>query len=414
VSLVERVVVGFDIQRFSSRVPRRQVLLQRELDRMLDDAADAAGVSRKRWERRAEGDGEVAVLPADVDLLAVVRRFPSELDLQLTDHNEDHIEETRIRLRVAMHIDAITPGALGYAGPALVVLKRLLDSAPVRTALVEKPEANLALIISESFYQKSVLPELGGMRPRQFRKVQVDLPAKNFCQTAYVYASPHFSTPPPEPRHLSTPPLDQSPYPVRGPEKQPGFPFSIPTAGTTPRQRQPPAAAKEPPSPAPEPPLSPAVRSLVPKIRRALADHDIERADILTTLALLEAAGRSDNGWLRASDIRELPDVLFTAVNTPWAEFSGGAWGFRAQRERIDGLALSAPGGFRKLSAAFGWGGNGDEIPPYAEFILRRSRGVPFYPTLRNPERERSHREWDDEWSAMVKSVYCRLQDWEH
>jgi len=100
-------------------------------------------------------------------------------------------------------------------------------------------------------------------------------------------------------------------------------------------------------------------------------------------------------------------------VNAAWARVSGGAWGFGAQRKRIDGLELSAPGGFRRLLAAFGWGGDEEGIVPYAEFTQRCSRSAPFYPTLRNPERERSHREWDDEWSAMVISVYNRLQAWE-
>jgi hypothetical protein len=252
VSLIERFVVGVDIERFSSRVTRRQVLLQRELDRMLDDAVEAAGTNREQWERRATGDGEVATLRADVDLLKVVRRFVYELDQRLADHNDDHNPEARIRLRVAMHIDVVTPGALGYAGPAFTVLQRLLDSIPVRAALAEASDANLALIISEPVYQKTVLQELGGLRPRQFKRVQVDLPAMDFHQTAYVY---------------------------------------------------------------------------VPK----------------DTLALLEAAGCSENGRLRTSDSRGLPDALFTEVNDAWARTSGGAWGFGAQRNRIDGLKPSAP-----------------------------------------------------------------------
>lgn len=154
---------------------------------MLDAAAARAGLDRGGWWRREDGDGEVAALPPGVDLLAAVRGFVTELDLQLTDHNEDHSADTRIRLRVAMHIDSLTEGALGFAGPALIVLSRLLDSAPVRTALDQHPEANLAQIISASLYERAVVPELGGLRPSQFNEVLVDLPAKNFRERAYVY-----------------------------------------------------------------------------------------------------------------------------------------------------------------------------------------------------------------------------------
>src|SRR6266516_3354305 len=243
-SLIERFVVGVDIQGFSSRVARRQVMLERDLDKMLDEAAEEARVSRALWERSVAGDGEVAVLPAEVDMLAVVRKFVSELDHRLTDHNEDHHPETRIRLRVAMHIDVITPAALGYAGPALIVLQRLLDSAPLRTALTDAPDASLAQIISECLYQKTVVPELGGLRPRQFQKVQVDLPAKGFQQTAYVYV----------PGGLPAPATDRPRKPVRPPVERSGFPLPVPARTATRRERHladiPSATAVESPHPA--------------------------------------------------------------------------------------------------------------------------------------------------------------------
>ncbi len=309
-SLIERFVVGVDIQGFSSRVARRQVMLERDLDRMLDEAAEEARVSRALWERSVAGDGEVAVLPAEVDMLAVVRKFVSELDHRLTDHNEDHHPETRIRLRVAMHIDVITPAALGYAGPALIVLQRLLDSAPLRTALTDAPDASLAQIISECLYQKTVVPELGGLRPRQFQKVQVDLSAKGFQQTAYVYV----------PGGLPAPATDRPRKPVRPPVERSGFPLPVPARTATRRERHladiPSATAVESPHPAAEPrPLSLAVQELVRELWQALEKRDIYHADLLTTLALLEMAGRRRNGWLRDSHGRDLPGELFTEVD---------------------------------------------------------------------------------------------------
>jgi len=406
VSLVERFVVGVDMQRFSPRVTRRQLKIQRDLDRMLDEAADAAGVGRELWERRPEGDGEVAVLPADVDLLAVVRRFVSELDQRLADHNEDHSPETRIRLRVAMHIDVITRGALGYAGPALVVLQRLLDSAQARAALTESPMVNLAQIISESLYQKAVLPELGGLRPWQFKKVRVDLPAKGFHQTAYVYV----------PTGWSAPSADPPPRQPERPAQPSGVPFPISPTRPVPRpkpQRHVPDDPSEQPPPVPEPALGPEVRDLVRQVRKSLEEHEIERADVLTTQVLLEAAGRSRKGCLRNSDGSGLPDTLFTELDTAWAKVSGGVWGFRAQLRRIDGPVPSGSRGFRTLSVAFGWRADEDEtVPRYAEFARRAGRGGPFYPTLRNPEREQ-YPQWYDEWSATAMSVYNRLQSGE-
>ncbi|MBB5804200.1 hypothetical protein F4560_003968 [Saccharothrix ecbatanensis] len=420
-SLVERFVVGVDIQSFSSRVARRQVVLQTGLDRMLDEAAWSAGLSRELWTRHPGGDGEVAVLPADVDLLAVVRRFITELDIRLTDHNDDHDPGARIRLRVAMHIDVVTrPGPLGYAGPALTVLQRLLDSEPVRDALAAAPEANLAQIISDSLYRKAVLPELGGLRPRQFRQVRVDLPAKEFHETAYLFVpgespAPRAERPDGRPQDLSA---AWSPLP--------GFPFVMPALRT---ERRPPkprpqrltfgkesaagaVEVVEPVEPTPVD-LGPGVRQAMREVREALARGEVDLADVLTTRTLLVAVGRDGKGWLRESDGPLLADALLTELDLAWSEFSGGAWGFRAQRARVRGLTLTGPREFRELSVALGWRAEKTEtIPLYREFVRRASADASFYPTLRNPERE-NYPSWHDEWSPTVMAVHVRLQQWE-
>lgn len=186
-TLADRFVIGSDIEKYSARSVRRQVELQRALHETLDAAAEEAGLDRGAWRREPGGDGELAVLPADVDLLAVVAEFVRVLDRLLTDHNEDHGPDLRMRLRVAMNIGTVTDGALGGGGEAFIGLSRLLDSGPVRAALASRPEANLALILSDEVYKKVVLSELGGLRAKQFRGVTVDLPAKGFHQPAYIH-----------------------------------------------------------------------------------------------------------------------------------------------------------------------------------------------------------------------------------
>lgn len=189
--LEDRFVVGVDVAKYSGRNTRRQLGIQEDLDYLLNEASGAAGLNRKRWNRQPTGDGEIAVLPHPVDLIRVVRGLVAELDLLLTDFNDDRAPETQIRLRLAMHIDPVSPAPFGYAGPALVVLSRLLDAAPVRDALTRHPDVNLALIISESVYEKAVTSEMGGMRPAQFEAVSVDIPAKAFRETAYLYVPGH-------------------------------------------------------------------------------------------------------------------------------------------------------------------------------------------------------------------------------
>lgn len=185
--LVDRFVVGVDVEKYSVRNVRQQDETQQALDSILDTAAAAAGLDRQLWVTAPGGDGELAVLPADVDMVAVVSRFVSELDDRLGAFNEDRVPVMKIRLRVAMHIDTVKLSAFGYAGPGLVVLSRLLDAAPLRAALASALDANLALLVSEPVYRKVVQSGLGGLRPRRFAAITVDNKAKGFRETAYLH-----------------------------------------------------------------------------------------------------------------------------------------------------------------------------------------------------------------------------------
>ncbi|QFZ16587.1 hypothetical protein [Saccharothrix syringae] len=388
-SLVEHCVVGVDVEGFSARVARQQVLVQKELDRILDEASGAAGLPRARWERQPAGDGELAVLPAGVDLVALVSVFVAELERRLADHNEDHDAGTRIRLRVAMHTDVVTPGAFGYGGPGLVVLSRLLDSDVLRRALRDSPGESTALVLSEPLYRRAVLPELGGLRPRQFGRVRISLPGKDFHEDAYLRLRPGAR---PEPPPASTAGL---------------LTDLVRSAPAPPVRRVVEPVAR--PAPA-QPPLAPGVRDLVAAVGAALAEGDLVTADRCTTLALLGQAGRV--GFLRRVDVAKLGDGLLAELDDAWAGASGGRWGFRAQRARLAGVVLSGRP-FLQISMALGWREAGDVVPLYARFATRAGNGdTPFYPTLRNPDRE-AEPLWRDEWTSTVVAAHARLRDWE-
>lgn len=189
--LLDRYVIGVDVQGYSPRSTRRQQSIQRDLDALLSEAAQAAGLERSRWDRQGTGDGELAVLPPDVDLAAVVGRFISELSARLASRNEDHVPDMWIRLRVGIHSDAIIRSAsdsrFAYAGPALVHLSRLLNSPEIRHTLARAQQAALVLIVSEPVHRKVVESGLGGIRAEQFCEVRVVDLAKRFDESAYVH-----------------------------------------------------------------------------------------------------------------------------------------------------------------------------------------------------------------------------------
>lgn len=405
--LFDRVVVAVDVQGFSLRNVRRQLHIQDELDRMLTQAACLANLDRAGWDRRAEGDGEMAVLPGGVDLLMIVRRFVTELDQLLTDYNEDHGPETRIRLRIAMSVGSVIPGGtLGHGGTALIELARLLDSREVRKALEAVTEANLAQIISESLFESAVVPEIGGIRPGQFRKVTVDAPAKGFRQTAYIYLPGGWPQ-----RRPARPPAVEPILPLPAPLP------AWPAPGTsTARQEPPPRAAENHEAEPAAATFGKGIEDLLADLRYALDDHEVARADRLTTRILLEAAQRGWEGSLRTSDAERLPDSLFTELDAAWAAASKGAWGFAAQRRRLAGPTGTGSGrvSFHPISLALGWRQSDDTPPPpYAAFFANGVSELPFFPTLRSPDREDGREAaWREEWRATVLAVHHRLQHW--
>lgn len=413
VQVFDRVVLAVDVQGFSKQVGRMRDLIAGALDQMLTEAASAVGLDREQWDERPEGDGMVAVLPADVDLLRVVRKFVTELDLVLADHNESHAPAARIRLRVAMHAGSVTfGGKLGWGGDALIDLARLLDSQPLRRALDEAAGANLAQIISESLFGRVVVLELGGLRRSQFSKATVDIPAKGFRQDGYLYVPVGRAQPPP-----AEPPPAPPPRPV--PPEPPWLldliqhvePLAEDTLVVQVRP-QPPQEAERPASPPPAE-YGTSVKALLADLRAAMRAGDHVRADGLTTEVLLAAAGRGKEGWLRTRDAAAplLPDVLLTDLDDIWASASQEAWGFAEQRKRLAGADRVK---FSALLEELGWEAPGDVLPPrYAVFVARASRERPFFPTLRSPGREGDRDDsWREEWQMTAVAVHTRLQTW--
>jgi hypothetical protein len=193
-ALVHRCVIGIDIEKYSlGRTVHQQDITQRSLDEILRRGAQAAGLDRDVWIRQPGGDGELAILPADSDLSAVIGRFVRDIDDRLAEHNRIHGTGTQIRARMAIHLGLLQESALGFAGPALIVLSRLLNSQVLKDALAAVSGADLALLLSAPAYE-IVEADAHGLRRRAFREVEVEDTAKGFRGVAFLHvAGDHFS-----------------------------------------------------------------------------------------------------------------------------------------------------------------------------------------------------------------------------
>lgn len=170
--LIYRLLLAVDIQGYSRRDAREQLLAQRRLSDVLDRAARGVGLDRARWDRQAGGDGELATLPAGTDPVPVAGDFVIALAEGLREVNRG-AGRFPLRVRVALHHGTMTAGPFGPAGDAPIVVQRLLDSVPLRRLLADDAGRDLAYIVSDSLFEDVVRTGFCALRPQAFQPVKV-------------------------------------------------------------------------------------------------------------------------------------------------------------------------------------------------------------------------------------------------
>ncbi len=174
VRLMYRLVLAVDVEKYSSRDAREQLRAQTDLRHILSLAAQNAGLDRSQWYEQVSGDGELVVLPEDVDVSVVVGDYTAQLEMILSDFNRQRKAGRRLRLRVALHHGTLTPGPFGPAGDAPIVVSRLLDARPLRRVLADQQDRDVALIVSQSLYENVVRTGFCSLDPEDFQAVRVN------------------------------------------------------------------------------------------------------------------------------------------------------------------------------------------------------------------------------------------------
>lgn len=174
VRLTYRLLLAVDVEKYSARDAREQLRAQTDLRNILSLAAKNVGLDHSRWYEQVSGDGELAVLPENVDVSLVVGDFTRQLEAVLGEFNERRTEGTRLRLRVALHHGTLTPGPFGPAGDAPIVVSRLLNARPLRRVLADHEDRDVALIVSSNLYQDVVRTGFCSLDPGEFQAVRVN------------------------------------------------------------------------------------------------------------------------------------------------------------------------------------------------------------------------------------------------
>ncbi|WP_380282128.1 hypothetical protein [Kitasatospora purpeofusca] len=183
---LRRICLVVDIEAYGGRPYRVQQKVQERLDRALDHACDRAGVHRSRCESQDRGDGQLLLLPPDVDEAKALPGLVLGLRDALHTLNRAPGASGRLRIRAALAQGGVQRAPLGYVARSVETACRLLDCAQARAALKDTPDTDLVLVVADDLFTDAFATGAGGVPVEEFTEITVAIPDKRFKAGAWV------------------------------------------------------------------------------------------------------------------------------------------------------------------------------------------------------------------------------------
>lgn len=182
-----KLQMGFavDVVGFGARPALAQESVQERLSRLIGRVLKGCQVGWDEVGYQWAGDGGIVVLPSDIDPTTALPDLVRSTARYLAEDNRRH--DDRIRLRMTVGVGIVGPGAVGFAGSMVIGISRLLDSVPLRAAITEHPEADLAILLSDHVHAYVIRPGYPGLPAADFRPV--DVATKEFREPAWLWVS---------------------------------------------------------------------------------------------------------------------------------------------------------------------------------------------------------------------------------
>jgi hypothetical protein len=181
--------MGFvlDVAGYGTRTVPERDDVQRRLRRLVIAMLAECGLTldARVVDHQWTGDGINGVLPSDIDPPSVLSVLVRSLAAELSADNGRHSD--RVRLRMAIGVGLIERRAAGFGGPVIVDINRLVDSASLRSALADEPDADLVLAVADQVYTLIIQPGYPGIPAAQF--TQTNVIAKEFSGLAWIWAA---------------------------------------------------------------------------------------------------------------------------------------------------------------------------------------------------------------------------------
>jgi len=189
---VHRTIVVVDVEGFGDRrrTNRHQLAVREGLYRAMREAFDGAGIPWADCGHEDRGDGVLVLVPAEVPKGLFVELLPSALVAALRRHNDTHLGQERIRLRMALHAGEVYYDEHGVTAASINLAFRLLDAGELKAALAGSPGL-LAVITSPWFFEEVVRHSAADSAA--YRRVRVDV--KESRTTGWICLPDHMYPP---------------------------------------------------------------------------------------------------------------------------------------------------------------------------------------------------------------------------
>lgn len=201
-------VVVIDIEGFSERPDPVQASLRRAMYQVLTTAVDDAHLVWKDFQPQDRGDGVIMIVGAHVSPVALAGEFVRALDAGLAEKATMYSADHQMRFRIALHQGLTNPDDEGWSGDAINTACRLVDAQLLRDTLIAARRAQVALIVSDSFYQSVIRPDHRSINRSTF--APVTLTSKNLVDFVAWIQVPGYPAPPKLPRTRHTGPVSRS------------------------------------------------------------------------------------------------------------------------------------------------------------------------------------------------------------
>lgn len=212
-------VVVVDIEDFSRRSDPVQRSLRHTMYEVLKTAVDDAHLEWTDFHPQDRGDGVIMLVGGHVSPVSLAGELVGTLKKGLVEKASMFTADHRMRLRIALHHGLAIPDDEGWSGDAINTACRLVDAQPLRDTLAQAHRAQLALIVSDGFYQSVIRPGHRSIDPATFTPVTVT--TKNLLDFNAWIQVPGYPTPPKLQRTKRTTRLPSPSTPPDGP-KLPG------------------------------------------------------------------------------------------------------------------------------------------------------------------------------------------------